>query len=103
MDLILIQAKQKNLCNLLVDLVNKYNVSPKSVTEFTEVPSYEYFIKNDGLFIRGWPTYDKDFTEQPFDQSKQNNLRKAQFTILQIWSSNLDYGRMEYYDFKILN
>ena len=62
---------------LLVDLVNKYNASPKSVTEFTEVPSYKYFIKNDGLFIRGWPTYDKDFKEQPFDNVKQNYLRKA--------------------------
>jgi len=62
---------------LLVDLVNKYNVSPRSVTEFTEVPSFNYYIKNDGLFIRGWPTFDKDFTEQPFDESKQRNLRKA--------------------------
>ena len=63
--------------NLLVDLVNKYEVSPKMVTEFTEVPSYEYFIKSDALFIRGWPTFDKDFTEKPFDENKQNNLKKA--------------------------
>jgi len=62
---------------LLVDLVNKYNASPKSITEFTEVPSYKYFIKNDGLFLRGWPTFDKDFIEQSFDERKQNNLRKA--------------------------
>ena len=62
---------------LLVDLVNKFYVSPKSVTEFTEVPSFNYFIKNDGLFIRGWPTFDKDFTEQPIDENKQGNLRKA--------------------------
>lgn len=61
----------------LVDLVNKYAASPKSVTEFTEVSSYKYFIKNDGLFIRGWPSFDKDFNEQPFDREKQNNLRKA--------------------------
>jgi multiple sugar transport system substrate-binding protein len=62
---------------LLVDLVNKYQVSPTSVTEFTEVPSYEYFIKNDDLFIRGWPSFDKDFIQQPFDIEKQKNLRKA--------------------------
>ncbi|NWF89320.1 MAG: extracellular solute-binding protein [Ignavibacteriaceae bacterium] len=62
---------------LLVDLVNKYNISPKSVTEFTEVPSYQYFIQNDGLFIRGWPTFDKDFREKPFDAKKQSHLKKA--------------------------
>lgn len=62
---------------LLVDLVNKYNVSPNQVLDFTEVPSYEYFIKNDGLFLRGWPTFDKDFVQNPFDVQKQNNLKKA--------------------------
>jgi multiple sugar transport system substrate-binding protein len=62
---------------LLVDIVNKYNASPKEVTKFTEVSSYEYFIKNDGLFIRGWPSYDKDFKETPFDLKKESNLKKA--------------------------
>jgi multiple sugar transport system substrate-binding protein len=62
---------------LLVDIVNKYNASSKEVTKFTEVPSYEYFIKNDGLFIRGWPSYDKDFKEAPFDLKKEGNLKKA--------------------------
>lgn len=70
-------AEAEKALQLLVDLVSKYSVSPMEVTEFTEVQSYEYFIKNDALFIRGWPTFDKDFTENPFDESKQNNLRKA--------------------------
>ena len=61
---------------ILVDLVNK-NFSPKIVTQFTEVPSYEYFIKNDGVFLRGWPSYDKDFVESPVDQEKEKHLRKA--------------------------
>lgn len=62
---------------LLVDLVNEYNVTPKIVTEFTEIPSYEYFIKNDAIFIRGWPSYDKDFEESPFDADKEKYLKKA--------------------------
>lgn len=62
---------------LLVDFVNKFNISPKSVTEFTEVPSYQYFIQNDGLFIRGWPTFDKDFREKVFDEKKQSQLKKT--------------------------
>jgi multiple sugar transport system substrate-binding protein len=61
----------------LVDLVNKYDVSPRSVTDFTEVPSFAYFIKNNGLFLRGWPSFDKDFIDKPFDREKQMNLRKA--------------------------
>lgn len=62
---------------LLVDLVNKNKIAPKKVTELTEVPSYEYFIKNDGLFLRGWPSYDKDFVEFPVDTEKEKHLKKA--------------------------
>jgi len=61
----------------IVDLLNKDRASPQVVTSFTEAPSYEYFIKNDGLFIRGWTTYDKDFNDQPYDREKQRHLRKA--------------------------
>jgi len=62
---------------LLVDLVNKYKTTPEVVTEFTEIPSYEYFIKSDGLFIHGWPSYDKDFKESPFNPEKESHLKKA--------------------------
>ena len=62
---------------LLVDLVQRDRVSPEEVTTFTEVPSYAYFIKNDGLFIRGWNTYDKDFSDSPYDTAKEHQLRKA--------------------------
>lgn len=67
---------QKSL-ELLVNFVNKYKTTPKIVTEFTEIPSFEYFIKNDGLFIWGWPSYDKDFKEAPYDREKENHLKKA--------------------------
>ncbi len=63
---------------LLVDFVNKYHLTPKVVTEFTEVPSYSYFLKNDGIFIRGWQSYDKDFEEAPFDLKKEKSLKKTQ-------------------------
>jgi multiple sugar transport system substrate-binding protein len=62
---------------LLVDFVHRYELSPNQVTNFTEVSSYEYFIKNDGLFIQGWPSFDKDFEETPFDPAKEKNLKKA--------------------------
>lgn len=67
----------KKSLQFLVDLINKYGATPKIASEFTEIPSYEYFIKNDALFIHGWVSYDKDFEESPFDLEKQKKLRKA--------------------------
>lgn len=61
----------------LVDLMNKYKLVPPEATNFTEIPSYEYFIKNDGIFIRGWQSYDKDFKESPYDSLKEKFIRKA--------------------------
>ena len=40
---------------LLVDLVNKYQITPPIVTEFREVDAYPYALKNDAFFFRGWP------------------------------------------------
>lgn len=61
----------------LVDFIHKYKITPKEVIKFTEIPSYAYFIKKDGVFIRGWPSYDKDFKETPFDSTKEKYLKKA--------------------------
>jgi multiple sugar transport system substrate-binding protein len=49
----------------LVDLVQKYRVSPQAVTSMTEVSSYEYFVQHKAVFLRAWTTYDKDFTLTP--------------------------------------
>ncbi len=62
---------------MIVDFIYKYKITPPDVIKFTEIPSYAYFIKSNGLFIRGWPSYDKDFKESPFDSSKEKYLRKA--------------------------
>lgn len=61
----------------LVDLVQTHHLSPPLVTSFTEINSFQYFIQNDGLFIRGWTIYDKDFELEPVDKEKQRHLRKA--------------------------
>ncbi len=42
---------------LLVDLVNKYNASPKQVCNFKENDSYYYFMEHKGLFLRGWSSF----------------------------------------------
>lgn len=46
----------------LVDLVHRYHVTPESATSMTEVSSYDYFISHNGLFLRGWTSYGKDFS-----------------------------------------
>lgn len=65
----------KKALRLLVDFVNKYNFTPKVVTEFTEVPSFTYFLNNDAYFIRGWQTYNKDFQDSPINIEKENMLK----------------------------
>ncbi len=68
----------KKALSLLVDFVNKYNFTPKVVTEFTEVPSYSYFLNSNSIFIRGWQTYRKDFEDSPFDIEKERKLKTMQ-------------------------
>ena len=67
----------KKALRLLVDLVQKDGASPRAVTSFIEAASYSYYIKNDGLFLWGWTTYDRDFKDQPVDREKEGHLRKA--------------------------
>jgi ABC-type glycerol-3-phosphate transport system substrate-binding protein len=62
---------------MLCALINQYKMSPPIITQFTEVSSYEYFIKNNGLFLWGWTSYDQDYKNIPYDVQRQNNLRKA--------------------------
>ena len=72
----------KKALQLLVDLVQKDKVTPPEVGNFTEVASFEYFIRQNGLFIRGWTSYDKDFRNAHIDSVKESNLRKAQIPFL---------------------
>jgi multiple sugar transport system substrate-binding protein len=58
----------KKSVQLLVDLVNKYGVSPKDVTYLKENESLRFFAKNNALFLRSWSSMydDKDqyFTKE---------------------------------------
>jgi len=72
----------KTALQLLVDLVHLYHVTPPVVSNFTGVSSYKYFIRNDGLFIRGWTSYDKDFKNASIDHNKEKHLKKAPIPYL---------------------
>ena len=39
---------------LLVDLVNKYKLAPKEITDYRETESYFHFINHQDVFLRGW-------------------------------------------------
>jgi multiple sugar transport system substrate-binding protein len=58
----------KKALQLLVDLVNKYGVSPKEVTYLKENDSFRYFAKNNALFLRGWPSMYDDENEFMSDE-----------------------------------
>jgi multiple sugar transport system substrate-binding protein len=59
---------------LLVDLVQKYKITPEAATSMTEVSSYDYFMRHNGLFLRGWTSYSKDF---PTSVDQKRVLRMA--------------------------
>ncbi len=49
-----------NALQLLSNLVQKYKISPVKVLDFDETSSFKYFIMDNGYFLRGWPSYEKD-------------------------------------------
>ncbi len=56
----LLRPASEKALELLKNLIYKYKISPESVTEFDENSSLSYFIKHNGMFLRGWPSYKKD-------------------------------------------
>ncbi len=63
--------------NLLVDLVNKYHMTPPIVTKFDENQGYFYLIKHNGIFLRGWPGLRHQYQNILADTTKLNLLECA--------------------------
>lgn len=53
--------ENKNSFKMIYDFFYTYNISPIDISEFNENDSYEYFVKNNGIFLRGWPSSERDF------------------------------------------
>ena len=62
---------------LMVDLVNKYKVTPADVVNFRENESYLEFITNNGVFVRGWPALLIDFSNIAIENNVANKIRMA--------------------------
>jgi len=72
-DKVLIDSPEgKKSLQLLVDLVNKYNISPQKVSMLRENESFRFFAENDGLFVRGWPSMIDDENEFLSDDERSN-------------------------------
>lgn len=65
------KGAEKSL-QFLVDLVDRYKLSPDQITDFREYESYSHFVYNQDIFMRGWPGFyewyrnnieDKDVSE----------------------------------------
>lgn len=81
----------KKSLQLLVDLVNNYNASPKSVTYLKENESYRIFGKNNGVFLRSWSSMIDDENEF-IDAKIKSNLRMAPMPHFAGTKPNSVYG-----------
>lgn len=73
----LTKPESVNALSMLVDFIHNSNVSPIEVTNFNDNTGYEYFLKNDGLFFRGWPNFIKDHKNFYQDEKKTKSLVEA--------------------------
>jgi multiple sugar transport system substrate-binding protein len=62
---------------LLVDLTNKYNITPHDVTRFDEFLGYLFALQNDAVFVRGWPGFLEHYNDIFPDTSDFRFLEKA--------------------------
>lgn len=60
----------KKSLQLLIDLIHKYNVSPKEVTYLKENESLKYFVLNNGYFVRSWSSMFDDEVENLTDDMR---------------------------------
>lgn len=81
----------KKSLRLLVDLVNKYGVSPKDVSYLKENESFRFFAKHDGLFLRIWSSMIDDKVEYLTDEMR-SDLRMAPLPHFQNSNPAAVYG-----------
>ncbi|MBX2974772.1 MAG: extracellular solute-binding protein [Ignavibacteriaceae bacterium] len=55
----------KKAVEFLIDLIYTYKISPEDVIRFKETQSYNFFVENDAIFLRGWPGMNRDIKDNP--------------------------------------
>lgn len=82
----------KKSLKLLIDLVNKYRLTTRNVVGFKEQESYKYFLNNDGLFVRGWPSFIKDFRNIEHDTLKDEFIKQVPLPHFQNSKPSFTFG-----------
>ncbi|MCP5063002.1 MAG: extracellular solute-binding protein [Ignavibacteriae bacterium] len=77
-DIIFNNPEGSKALQLLVDLVNKYKISPTTVTNYREKDAYDNFITNDGLFVRGWVSFENDTKNLNKNSDKEQFIGQTQ-------------------------
>jgi multiple sugar transport system substrate-binding protein len=62
---------------MMVDFVHRSGVSPKEVVDFDENRSYDFMLKHDGMFWRGWPNFLESYAVSYSDKQKIHNIGRA--------------------------
>lgn len=61
----------------LYNMIYKYNLTPPIITGFTEFPCHDFYIKNDGVFLRSWPTFISDYEKLFKDSNSVKDYKRA--------------------------
>lgn len=69
--------ESRKALSLLVDLIHRYKLTPAKVTSFEENKSYDLFIEEDALFLRGWPNLGWHFEPDSSERYKVKNIGKT--------------------------
>ncbi len=69
--------ESRKTVQLFVDLIYKYQMTPSIVTKYDEYQCYLHFLKNDGIFLRGWPGFLRHYRHVIEDTSKFKYIGKA--------------------------
>ena len=62
---------------LLVNMVDKYNMTPREVVNFRESEIYTTYLNNNGLFLIGWPAFLNEYPKFSIDKEIFNNIKIA--------------------------
>lgn len=62
---------------LMVDFIYKYHMTPPEITEFDEYKTYIYSLKNNAIFLRGWPGLNIHYKNILDDTTVINNFTIA--------------------------
>ncbi len=66
-----------NALNLIVNLINKYNISPSDVVNSKEKEIYDLFLKKNILLLRGWPAFINEYPKLIKDNKLDGQIKMA--------------------------